>query len=81
VRSESDPARHYVGVAADVDERLDWHNVGPSGYTLQRRPWRVVVSMEFPDEKSAVHFEPYLKSCSGRAFTTRHFCGGDVENR
>src|SRR5262245_57501410 len=53
LRSEIDPSHHYVGRAANVDERLDWHNAGPTGYTLQHRPWRVVVSIEFPDESTA----------------------------
>jgi len=73
LRSESNPWRHYVGVASDVDERLDWHNSGPCGHTIRYRPWRVVVSLEFPDETSAVRFEQYLKSGSGRAFAKRHF--------
>ena len=73
LRSESDPLRHYVGRTADVDERLQWHNAGPCGYTLRHRPWRVIVSVEFPDESAAARFEAYLKSGSGRAFATRHF--------
>ena len=73
LRSETDPSRHYVGRTVNVDERLDWHNMGPTGYPLQHRPWRVVVSIEFPDESAAAHFERYLKSGSGRAFATRHF--------
>ena len=47
LRSDSDPERHYVGVASDVGERLDWHNGGPCGHTIRYRPWRVVVSLEF----------------------------------
>ena len=74
LRSESDPERHYVGVASDVEERLDWHNAGPCGHTVRYRPWRVVVSLEFADEKSAIRFEQYLKSGSGRAFAKRHLC-------
>ena len=73
LRSESDPSRHYVGRTANVDERLAWHNAGPCGYTLQHRPWSVVVSAEFPNERAAAHFEKYLKSGSGRAFAKRHF--------
>jgi predicted GIY-YIG superfamily endonuclease len=73
LRSESDPARHYVGTASDVDERLAWHNGGPVGYTVNHRPWRLVVSIEFPNEQEAVRFERYLKSGSGRAFANRHF--------
>jgi predicted GIY-YIG superfamily endonuclease len=73
LRSDSDHERHYVGVTADVDERLEWHNTGLSGHTRQHRPWRVIVSFEFPDERAAVRFERYLKSGSGRAFSKRHF--------
>ena len=73
LQSESDPARHYVGTTSDVDERLAWHNGGPVGYTVDHRPWRVVVSIEFPNEQAAARFERYLKSGSGRAFATRHF--------
>ena len=72
-RSESDPERHYVGITEDVDRRLEWHHEGPCGHTLRHRPWRVVVSLEFPDEPAAVQFERYLKSGSGRAFARRHF--------
>jgi putative endonuclease len=61
LQSETDQSRHYVGRAANVDERLE------------HRPWRVIVSIEFPDESTAAHFERYLKSGSGRAFTKRHF--------
>ena len=73
LRSDSDPSRHYVGRATDVNERLEWHNAGPCGYTLRHRPWSIVVSAEFPDERAAAHFERYLKSGSGRAFAKRHF--------
>ena len=73
LRSDTDRSRHYVGRASDVDERLDWHNAGPCGYTRQHRPWSIVVSLEFPDESAAARFERYLKSGSGRAFAKRHF--------
>jgi predicted GIY-YIG superfamily endonuclease len=73
LRSQSDPSRHYVGITGDVDTRLEWHNNGPCGYTRAYRPWKVIVSIEFPTERQAVRFERYLKSGSGRAFATRHF--------
>jgi len=38
IRSESDPSRHYTGITNDVKGRLDWHNSGPSGYTVHNRP-------------------------------------------
>ena len=75
LRSESDPSRHYIGRATNVDERLEWHNTGPCGYTIQHRPCRVLVTIEFPCESAAARFEKYLKSGSGRAFAKRHFGG------
>jgi len=72
LRSGSDPTRHYVGVTTSVANRLEWHNFGPSGHTLEGRPWHVVMSIEFPDEQRAIRFERYLKSGSGRAFAKRH---------
>ena len=73
LRSESDPDRHYVGRTSDVDNRLAWHNTGPSAYTWNHRPWSVIVSLEFRVESHAARFERYLKSGSGRAFAKRHF--------
>ncbi len=74
LRSDSDPSRHYVGVTSNVEQRLEWHNAGPCGYTLSHRPWSLLVTLEFSDEPTAVRFERYLKSGSGRAFAKRHFC-------
>ena len=39
LRSDSNPSRHYVGRTSSVDDRLEWHNAGPSGYTVEHRPW------------------------------------------
>lgn len=73
LRSEADPNRHYVGNASDVDERLEWHNHGPCGFTVSHhRPWRLAVSIEFPTELEALRFERYLKSGSGRVFAKGH---------
>jgi predicted GIY-YIG superfamily endonuclease len=73
LRSERDPSRHYVGRTANVDERLHWHNTGPSGVTRDHRPWSLLVSLEFADAGAAGRFERYLKTGSGRAFAKRHF--------
>ena len=79
LRSESDPRRHYVGITNDLSARLDWHNHGPRGHSVNHRPWSVLVSMEFATERTAVAFEKYLKSGSGRAFAKRHF--GETADR
>jgi len=49
------------------------HNAGPSGYTVDFRPWSIAVVIEFPTEREAIRFERYLKSSSGRAFAKRRF--------
>ena len=73
LRSDSDPGRHYVGVTSDIDKRLEWHNHGPNGHTVEHRPWSLAVVITLPSEEQALRFERYLKSGSGRAFATRHF--------
>jgi putative endonuclease len=73
LQSEPEPSRHYVGLTNNLRDRLDWHNNGPSGHTIDNRPWSLVVSIEFQSERAAVRFEKYLKSGSGRAFAKRHF--------
>jgi hypothetical protein len=39
LESDRDPDRHYTGVTRDVDTHLEWHNHGPSGDTVNHRPW------------------------------------------
>jgi putative endonuclease len=73
LRSTRSPGRYYVGLTSDVLRRLATHNSGGSKHTQLLRPWELVVSLEFSSEASAVAFERYLKSGSGRAFAKRHF--------
>ena len=79
LRSESAPTEPYIGRTSDLQNRLQWHNHGPNGYTRRHRPWKVVVAIEFLDERTASQFERYLKSGSGRAFAKRHFNPGHPE--
>ena len=64
---------YYVGLTSDVDARLTDHNAGRCSHTAARRPWQRHVVIEFRDEETAIQFERYLKSGSGRAFAKRHF--------
>jgi hypothetical protein len=41
--------------------------------TIPYRPWRVVVQIEFSNERADVRFKRHLESGSGRAFAKRHF--------
>ena len=75
LRSDADASQSYVGLTSDTNQRLKWHNHGPTGHTLRYRPWSLVVAIEFRTEAIARRFEKYLKSGSGRAFVRRHFTG------
>lgn len=73
IQSISRPATYYVGLTSDVEARLTAHNAGLSLHTAANRPWRRLVVVEFDQERSAVLFEKYLKTGSGREFARRQF--------
>jgi len=73
IRSTIHRDRYYVGITSNVSQRLGTHNSGGNAHTMQDRPWELVVSLEFANPNSALAFERYLKSGSGRAFAKRHF--------
>jgi putative endonuclease len=67
------PKEHYIGLTSNVDERLVGHNAGKSSHTAKYRPWKIITYHAFEDEDKAAAFKKYLKSCSGRAFSQKHF--------
>jgi putative endonuclease len=74
LRSTIDPRRYYTGLSTSVaapngGAQLRWFGV----HAQELRPWTLVVSIEFTSESSAIAFEKYLKSGSGRAFAKKHF--------
>ncbi len=71
IASESHPDQRYVGVTADLRERLAEHNRGKSPHTSKYVPWRLITYLAFSDETTAYAFERYLKSGSGRAFAQK----------
>jgi putative endonuclease len=73
LRSDIEPARHYVGCTGDLKRRLAEHNRGESGHTRKYAPWHLVGYIAFSDSDKAVAFEAYLKTASGRAFAKKHF--------
>ena len=72
IRSRRDPGRYYTGLTSDVIARLAAHNLGRSTHTAKFTPWKLVVVVEFAEERRAIDFEKYLKSGSGAAFSKRH---------
>ncbi len=71
--SESDPHRPYVGVTTNLTDRLARHNGGRDPHTAVGGPWRLRVAIAFPSREKAAAFERYLKTHSGRAFSSKHF--------
>ena len=73
LKSESRPEQVYLGSTRDLRKRLKEHNDGRSLHTAKFRPWILFAYFAFVHEKTAIAFEKYLKSGSGRAFVNRHF--------
>jgi putative endonuclease len=73
LESISHPGKRYIGLIGDIKERLKGHNSLKSPHTAKFRPWRIIKTTYFIDDKKAGDFEMYLKSGSGHAFTKRHF--------
>jgi putative endonuclease len=74
VLKNADPSpQFYIGLTCNVGARVSDHNDGRCPHTAMRRPWKLHGAIEFADEETALRFERYLKSGSGRAFAKRHF--------
>ena len=71
IRSVSDPAQEYTGATADLRQRIADHNARKSTHTAKYAPWKLVWYCAFPEKMSALAFETYLKSHSGRAFAKK----------
>jgi putative endonuclease len=72
IESLSCPGQRYVGVTADLPQRMHEHNCGKSAHTSKFKPWRLAVYIAFHSRSKAAAFERYLKSGSGHAFAAKH---------
>jgi predicted GIY-YIG superfamily endonuclease len=54
LRSDQNPEHPYVGTTSDVENRLDWHNHGPCGHTVNHRPWSLVVVIECRTDRGLI---------------------------
>ncbi len=71
LRSLNWPDQTYIGYSTNLRNRLATHNAGKSPHTAKYKPWKVIFYCAFPSEKKAKEFELYLKSHSGKAFTSK----------
>jgi predicted GIY-YIG superfamily endonuclease len=67
---ENESGRFYFGRTKDLKDRLARHNHGEVSHTSKYRPWKLRTYLAFSDDQKAIDFEHYLKSGSGRAFST-----------
>jgi len=72
LRPESHPSQQYIGSTRNLKQRVLEHNCGRSPHTSKFCPWFLIAYFAFAQEKTAIAFEKYLKSGSGRAFVKRH---------
>ncbi len=71
IRSVANPGQEYIGVSADLRQRLSDHNTGKSKHTSKYFPWKLMWYCAFPSKMTAFKFEKYLKTHSGRAFSNK----------
>jgi len=71
IRSVKCPDQTYIGLTADLPARLAKHNEGGCPHTAKFRPWELVTYLAFSSRKQAADFEAYLKSHSGKAFSSK----------
>ena len=71
IRSINSPEEEYTGSTSDLKKRFADHNPGQSTHTSKFAPWELLCYVAFPDKYTALEFEKYLKSHSGRAFAKK----------
>ena len=71
VLESSISGRHYVGVAADIESRLDRHNTGRVPVTKKDLPYKLIYSEIFGTLALARRREKFLKSGDGRRVLKR----------
>lgn len=64
--------RQYIGLTADVVDRLARHNRKEISSTAKYGPWEIIHFAAFPNREKAAAYEKYLKSGSGTEFRRRH---------
>ena len=73
LRSDKCPDNYYKGYTRNINKRLSEHNQGKVKSTTAHKPWHLQTVISFNFEEKAHQFEQYLKSHSGRAFSSKHF--------
>src|SRR5689334_16471669 len=56
LQSERFPDQRYIGVTADLKQRIPDHNSGKSSHTSKYVPWKLVTYVAFSDRQKAETF-------------------------
>jgi len=72
IKSKTD-GKIYAGFTTNIDNRMEQHNSGNSGYTKGKGIWELVWYSSFETRDKALAFEKYIKSGSGYAFARKRF--------
>ena len=73
LQSVAFPDQYYTGLTNDVQARLAEHNARKSKQTDKFKPWMLLSFHYFVSEETALAFEKYLKTGSGRALAKKRF--------
>ena len=60
--------RFYVGYTNDIERRISEHNRIKGKYTDTGLPWKIVYSENYPDKKSAMSRERFIKGRKSKQF-------------
>ncbi len=60
--------KYYVGASADLERRLEEHNIGHSIFTSRGIPWRLVYEEKFATMQEAKKREQYIKKQKSRKY-------------
>ncbi len=71
LRSIQNSDQTYIGFTENFKARLAAHNHGQSPHTAKFKPWELITYTTFKNKSTAIAFEKYLKSHSGKAFANK----------
>ncbi len=63
----------YVGSTPNLQRRVQEHKTGKNSATKHYLPCKLISYICFEERITALRFERYLKTGSGRAFRKKHF--------
>jgi predicted GIY-YIG superfamily endonuclease len=72
LRSIPSPSQTYIGQTSNLKVRLAIHDSNQSPHTSKFSPWTLEFYSAFKNKETAIAFEKYLKSHSGKAFAKKH---------